>query len=71
MELPEFINIVKRCRKMPEDYFGRYNGPTCFLLQFHMIARLDDVEEFFKDLTANMEYSYTLKSKMRWRKNIF
>ena len=36
-----------------------------------MNARLDDVEHFkCEDLTANMEYPCTLKSKMRWSKNV-
>ena len=70
IELPEFLKIVKRCRKMPENYFGRYTGAAYFS-QFHMITRLDDVEHFkCEDLTANMECSYTLKSKMIWSKNI-
>ena len=36
-----------------------------------MIARLDDVEHFkCDDLTSNLEHPYTLKSKMRWSKNV-
>ena len=71
MELPEFLEIVKRCRKLPENHFGRHTGAEYFLFQFYMIVRLDDVEPFkCEDLTANMEYPYTLKSKMRWSRNI-
>ena len=36
-----------------------------------MIVRLDDFERFkCKDLTANMDLSYILKSKMKWNQNI-
>ena len=71
MELPEFLENVKKCRKMPENHFGQYTGAAYFLFQFHMTARLDDVEHFrYEDLTANMEYPYTLKSRMRRSKNV-
>ena len=36
-----------------------------------MIARLDHVKHFKCDnLTSNLEHPYTLKSKMRWSKNV-
>ena len=71
MESLEFLKNVKICRKIPENNVGRYTGATYFLSWFHMIAMLDDVKRInCKDLTANMEYPYTLKSKMRWSKNI-
>ena len=71
MELSEFQELVKRCRKMPQNHVGRYTGAAYFLFQFHMIAIIDDVEHFrCEDITANIEYSHTLKSKMRWSKNV-
>ena len=71
MELPEFLKSVKQCSKMPENRFGRYIGAAYFLFQFHMIAMLNDVKHFkYEDLTANMAYPYTLKSKMRWSKTV-
>ena len=64
MELPEFLEIVKRCRKMPKNHFGQCTRAPHFVFQFHTIARLDDVEHFqCEDLTANMEYLYTLKQR--------
>ena len=54
MELPEFLKIVQKCRKTPENHFRWHTGAAYFLLQFHMIARLDDVKYFkCEDLTAN------------------
>ena len=71
MAISEFVDIVKRFQRLPESHLRRYIGVAYFLFQFHMIARLDDVEHFkCKDLTAYIAFLYTLKSKMRWSKII-
>ena len=71
MEICEFLEVVKRRQRLPESHLWRFTGVACFLFQFHMISRLDNVEHFkCEDLIANMEYPYTPKSKMRWNKNV-
>ena len=71
MELTEFAEVIKRCRTMPSDNIGRHTGAAYFLFQFHMMARLDDVENFkCEDIMVNLEHPFTLKSKMRWSKNV-
>ena len=71
MELTEFIEVIKRCRTMPRNHTARHTGAPYLLFQFHMMARLDDVGNFkCEDIMVNLEYPYTLKSKMRWSKNV-
>ena len=71
MAISEFVDIVKRFQRLPESHLRRYIGVAYFLFQFHMIARLDDVEHFkCKDVTVNMEFPYMLKFKMKWGKNV-
>ena len=56
---------------MPHNYTARHTGAAYFLFQFHIMARLDDVGNFkSEDIMVNLEYPYTLKSKMRWSKNV-
>ena len=71
IEISKILEVVKRCWRLLEYHLGRFTGVAYLLFQFHMIARLDDVEHFkCKDLTAYIVFLYTLKSKMRWSKNI-
>ena len=66
MEISEFLEVAEKYQRLPEYHLGRFTGVAYFLFQFHMIVRLYDVEHFkCKELNANMEFSYTLKSKMR------
>ena len=54
-----------------DNHFIKYTGSASFIFLFHMIARLDDVFCFQRaDLTPNLEFSFALKSKMRWSKNV-
>ena len=71
MKLKEFVEVIKRCRAMPPNHTGRHTGAAYFLFQFHIMARLDDVGNFKCDnIMVNLEYPYTLKSKMHWSKNV-
>ena len=68
MELKEFAEVMKRCRMIPHNHTARHTGAAYFLFRFHMI---DDIGNFKgEDVMVNLEYPYTLKSKMRWSKNI-
>ena len=61
MEISEFLEVVERCKRLPEYHLGRPMGVAYFFFQLHMIA-----ENFkCKYLTANMEFPYKLKYKMR------
>ena len=65
MELMEFAEIIKRCRMMPHNHIAYYTGAAHFLFQFHMMDRLDDVGNCnSEDNMVNLEYPYTLKSKL-------
>ena len=47
MELPKFHELITRCKDLPENYIGHHIGAAYFLFQFHMVARLDDVVNFY------------------------
>ena len=71
MELSEFHELITICRELPENHIGHHTGAAYFLFQFHMVARLDDVANFkCEDIMVNMEFPFTLKSKMQWSKNV-
>ena len=66
LELSEFQQLIKKCREKGSEHIGHHVGIVYFLLQFHMIAHLDDVMNFKpEDLFANIEIPNTIKSKMR------
>ena len=49
----------------------RHTIAAYFIFQCNMVARVDDVAHFrFEDLTASIEYPFTLQSKMCWSKNV-
>ena len=71
MELSEFNAFIRGCRETDSGHIGHRVGVAYFLFQFHMIARLDDVMNFkIGDLMSNIEFPDTIKSKMRWSKNV-
>ena len=70
MEISEFQKLIDLCRKS-YDFFLKLTCAAYFIFQFHMIECLDDVFCFQRvDLTPNLEFPFTFKSKMRWSKNM-
>ena len=71
LEMSEFAELIEKCRSKPSGHIGHRTGAACFIFQFHKIARLDDIINYKpEDLTANIEHPGTIKSKMRWIKNV-
>ena len=71
LEMSEFAELIEKYRSKPSGDIGHRIGIAYFIIQFHMIARFDDVMNFkLEDLIANIEHSYTIKSKMQWSKNV-
>jgi len=69
MDITEYRQLIDKIRN--GDLSKKYALAAYFIFQFHMIARVDDVMHFSQeDLTPNLEYDFTLKSKMKWSKNI-
>jgi len=69
MHISEYTQLIDKIRN--GDLQKKYSLAAYFIFQFHMIARIDDVMNFAQeDLTPNLEYDFTLKSKMSWSKNI-
>ena len=69
MDITEYRQLIGKIRN--GDLSKKYALAAYFIFQFHMIARVDDVMHFSQeDLTPNLEYDYTFKSKMKWSKNI-
>ena len=70
MKISEFRRLIDSCLKS-DDHFIKYTGSTYFIVQFHMIIRLDGIFRFQRaDLTPNLKFPFALKSKMRWSKNV-
>jgi hypothetical protein len=68
IEWSELLSLLEILR---ED---EIKGPMvcCVIaLQWHLIARIDDMMKFaFSNLTANIQHSFTMLAKLRWSKNI-
>jgi hypothetical protein len=70
MALVEFVAMIERFRNDPLD-LCKHTLAAYFIFQCNMVARVDDVAHFrFEDLTASVEYPFTLQSKMCWSKNV-
>jgi hypothetical protein len=53
------------------DIIRRYGIPCFVKFQFHLIARIDDTTQFLmENLTENPDFDFTLRSKLRWSKNV-
>ena len=69
LHVSEYQQLIRKIRE--GDLSKKYALAAYFIFQFHMIARVDDVMHFKQeDLTPNLEFDFTLKSKMSWSKNI-
>jgi hypothetical protein len=54
-----------------DDIIRRYGIPSFVKFQFHLIARIDDTTQFLmENLAANPDFDFTLRSKLRWSKNV-
>ena len=70
MVFAEFVQVVKNLHA-DTSIFDKYTAASYFILQFHLIARLDDVANFsHSDITPNIKSNVSLKSKMFWSKNM-
>ena len=66
MALPEFIEIVKRCRKMPGYHFGWYTGAKyLFLLsQFKHVINHSSKSKFHSEQEDEISPLSTLSTKL-------
>ena len=71
MKLTEFAEVRMRCRMILHNHTARHTGAAYSLFQFHMMARLDYLENFkCEDIMLNLEYQSTTKYKIRRSKNL-
>lgn len=73
MERDEFQQILTACHECEdEDDPMKYWLATYVKYQYHMIARVDDVAHVSAEqgLMPNFQYPFTLKTRLRWPKNV-
>ena len=71
MEMEELRQIFEMCCNFDENDPKRYWLPSYIKYQFHLMARNDDVAHVTADcIMPNMQYDFTLKTRLRWSKNV-
>ena len=74
LTLPEFIKQLEMIRAVgaeKQEFKYLYKYPAMMLWQYHLIARIDDVANFnMASPMGNPQYSFALKTKVQWSKNV-
>lgn len=71
IEFNEFTSMLALVRSNQERGAAKYLIGSVLTLQWHLIARIDDLMKLkFADFASNVEFPSTLICQMRWSKNI-
>lgn len=71
IENEEYLSVLSILRAQPWDDLKKYRTGSILTLQWHLIARIDDMMKFkFENLMPNVRNPSALIAKMRWSKNI-
>ena len=67
----EFLRMLSFLKADGQDDMRRYGLPGLFVLQYNLIARIDDTCQFLiSNLTESDDFDFVLRSKLNWSKNV-
>jgi hypothetical protein len=71
MKDDEHRRVIKICKEEGTTTVVKYGIPAIINYQFHMIARIDDsTQAQMENLQAHESFSFLLKTKLNWSKNV-